>query len=108
MSSSPNQWYVQTDFGALLGPMPADALSELARTGALLHRDQVREGSDGVWQLASDLPGLFDEAAQKHRQPDTLQEPAAPRASFKITSSARLLDDLMKSEKTDEIGRAHV
>lgn len=105
MSSSSNQWSVQTDFGALLGPMPADALSELARTGALLRRDQVREGSDGTWRLASDWPGLFDEAAQPHRQPDTLQEPAAPRESFKITSSARLLDDLLKSEKDDDSRR---
>ncbi len=101
MSSSPNQWYVQTDFGALLGPMPADALSELARTGALLRRDQVREGTDGEWHMASDWPNLFEEAAQKHRQTDTLQEPASTRASYKITSSARLLDDLMKSEKDD-------
>lgn len=106
MSSSPNQWYVQTDFGALLGPMPADALSELARTGALLRRDQVREGPDGVWRLASDCPDLFEEAAQKHRPPDTLQEPASPRASFKITSSARLLDDLMKTEKKEDSPRS--
>lgn len=105
MSSSPNQWYVQTDFGALLGPMPADALSELARTGALLRRDIVREGTDGTWRLASDWPNLFEEAAQKPRQPDTLQEPASPRASFKITSSARLLDDLMKSEKDKDSPR---
>lgn len=105
MSSSPKQWYVQTDFGALLGPMPADALSELARTGALLRRDQVREGTDGVWRLASDCPGLFEEAAQKHRPPDTLQEPASPRTSFKIASSARLLDDLMKTEKDDDSQR---
>ena len=105
MSSSPNQWYVQTDFGALLGPMPADALSELARTGALLRRDQVRDGSEGVWRVASDWPGLFEEAAQNHRQPDTLQEPASPHASFKITSSARLLDELMKAEKDDDLQR---
>lgn len=105
MSSSPKQWYVQTDFGALLGPMPADALSELARTGALLRRDQVREGTDGVWRSASDWPGLFEEAAQKHRPPDTLQEPASPNASFRIASSKRLLDDLMKTEKDDDSQR---
>lgn len=101
MSSSPKQWYVQTDFGALLGPMPADALSELARTGALLRRDRVREGTDGEWRMASDWPGLFEEPAQPIRQPETLQEPASTRPSFKITSSARLLNDLMKSEKDD-------
>ena len=64
MSSSPNQWYVQTDFGALL------------------RRDQVREGPDGAWRMASDWPSLFEEAALKHHQPDTLQEPASPRESF--------------------------
>lgn len=61
MSSSVNHWFVQTDFGALLGPMPRDALAEMARTGALLVRDQVREGTDGKWRLASEVPGLFDE-----------------------------------------------
>lgn len=61
MLSSPNQWFVKTDFGALLGPMPDDALAEMARTGALLNGDRVREGADGDWQLARDLPGLFDE-----------------------------------------------
>ncbi len=62
MSALPKLWYVQTDFGTLLGPMPEDALIEMARTGALLGRDQVREGSDGTWNSASDLPGLFEEA----------------------------------------------
>ena len=60
MSASPNHWYVQTDFGALLGPMPEDALFEMARTGALLGRDRVREGSDGEWRPAESVPGLLD------------------------------------------------
>lgn len=98
MFSSPNPWYVQTDFGAMLGPMPSDALSELARTGALLPRDQVREGIDGDWRLASDWPGLFDQPEQPLPYPETLQEPASPHESFKITSSVRLLDELMKPE----------
>ncbi len=61
MSSSPHHWFVQTDFGALLGPMPDDALAEMARTGALLIGDRIREGTDGEWQPASEIPGLFDE-----------------------------------------------
>lgn len=61
MSSSPSHWFVQTDFGATLGPMPPDALSEMARTGALLVRDRVREGTDGEWRPASEVPGLFDD-----------------------------------------------
>ncbi|MCX7422753.1 MAG: hypothetical protein NT013_24885 [Planctomycetia bacterium] len=60
MSASSNHWYVQTDFGALLGPMPEDALFEMARTGALLGRDRVRDGSDGAWHPAESILGLFD------------------------------------------------
>lgn len=41
--------------------MPDDALAEMARTGALIARDRVREGADGEWRLASEVPGLFDE-----------------------------------------------
>jgi len=105
MSISSHHWFVQTDFGALLGPMPADALAEMARTGALLERDQVREASNGVWRTASDCPGFFEEAAQPLRQPDRLQEPASPRSSYKIASSARLLDDLMRSDHNDSSRR---
>ncbi len=60
MSASSNHWYVQTDFGTLLGPMPEDALFEMARTGALLGRDRVRKGSDGEWHPAESILGLFD------------------------------------------------
>ena len=63
MFASPKHWYVQTDFGTLLGPMPDDALAEMARTGALLGQDQVREGTDGVWSFASDVRGLFGNGA---------------------------------------------
>lgn len=62
MPASPNHWYVQTDFGALLGPMPEDALFEMARTGALLKHDHVREGCDGEWLSAEGVTGLFDAA----------------------------------------------
>ena len=61
MTSSPHHWFVQTDFGALLGPMPDETLAEMARTGALLFRDRVRQGTDGEWRPASEVPGLFDE-----------------------------------------------
>lgn len=61
MGSSSHHWYVETDFGALLGPMPDDALAEMARTGALLVHDRVRNGIDGEWRPANDVPGLFDE-----------------------------------------------
>ncbi len=129
MSSSSHQWFVQTDFGALLGPMPADVLAEMARTGALLRKDQVREGTDGEWRSANDLPGLFEGVTPPHvrlappnnawlraqpdgsfvmlttpeaerprlSDPNVFQEASSPRDSFKIASSARMLDDLLKT-----------
>jgi hypothetical protein len=69
VTASPNQWFVETDFGALLGPMPADALVEMARTGALLPRDRVRPETDGSWYFASDVSGLFDGIASPLSQP---------------------------------------
>src|SRR5690554_5511968 len=101
MSSSPNQWFVQTDFGALLGPMETAVLTEMARTGALLPKDQVREGPEGAWRSAQELAGLFDGTAKPLFEPDTFQSPPT-RDSFKIASSARLLDDLLNSEKENE------
>jgi hypothetical protein len=98
MNPSSNQWYVQTDFGALLGPMPVDALCEMARTGALLRRDQVRDGADGTWRLASDWPNLFDQPAPTPATTTPWQEPASPRDSHKIASNARLLDELLSPE----------
>ena len=89
MSASPKLWYVQTDFGTLLGPMPDDALFEMARTGALLGRDRVREGSDGTWNSASDLPGLFAEAdLSSFDPPEVMPEPRAPRPALRATETA--------------------
>lgn len=58
--ASVKTWFVQTGFGTVLGPMPEDALHELVRTGALVRSDQIREGQEGDWRPASDLPGLFE------------------------------------------------
>lgn len=49
-------------FGAVLGPMPDDALAEMVRTGALIPSDLVRHGPDDEWHPASDIPGLFPES----------------------------------------------
>ena len=82
MSSSQQHWFVQTDFGALLGPMPDDALAEMARTGALLIRDRVREGTDGEWRPAGEVPGLFDEATpQLGLMSSQLEDLFAPQAT---------------------------
>ena len=99
MTSSPHHWFVQTDFGALLGPMPRDALAEMARTGALLVRDQVREGTNGEWRLASDVPGLFDEQTPSlSLLSSTLEDLFAPETSPPESVVSR----------SDQIGRAHV
>jgi hypothetical protein len=52
-------WYVRTGFGAMLGPMPDDALRELAQTGALVPSDEVRDGATGEWFTAAEIPHLF-------------------------------------------------
>lgn len=89
MSSSPHHWFVQTDFGALLGPMPDDALAEMARTGALLVRDQVREGTGGEWRPASEVPGLFDEQTPSlGLMSSTLEDLFAPETSAPRESAA--------------------
>lgn len=86
MTSSPHHWFVQTDFGALLGPMPDDALAEMARTGALIARDRVREGADGEWRLASEVPGLFDEQTPSFGLlSSTLEDLFAPEPSVQET-----------------------
>lgn len=96
MAASPKLWYVQTDFGALLGPMPEDALFEMARTGALLGRDQVREESDGTWNSASDWPGLFEEAdLSSFDPPVVVPEIRSPRPAMTATETAvEEMDDL--------------
>lgn len=58
--SSAKSWFVQTGFGATLGPMPTDALVEMVRTGALIQSDQVRAGDNEEWRLASEVPDLHD------------------------------------------------
>ena len=89
MSSSPQHWFVQTDFGALLGPMPDDALAEMSRTGALLIRDRVREGTDGEWRPAGEVPGLFDEATpQLGLMSSQLEDLFAPQATPTRESAA--------------------
>lgn len=93
--SSAKSWFVQTGFGATLGPMPADALVEMVRTGALLRMDQVRAADEGDWCLASEIPDLIDvfqvaSTSAEQSVPDNAVElvptvePSAPRSSSKI------------------------
>ncbi|MFT5323484.1 MAG: hypothetical protein ACI8P0_001333 [Planctomycetaceae bacterium] len=59
MSTSSNQWYVEMSAGITLGPMPFDAIVELAETSAIMRDDRVREESSKDWKSAHDVPGLF-------------------------------------------------
>ena len=57
-------WFVQMrNVGTFLGPMPLDALIEMARTGVLLRRDLVRRDASDPWQSAYELPELSGEFA---------------------------------------------
>ncbi len=94
VTASPSQWFVETDFGALLGPMPADALVEMARTGALLPRDRVRDGTDGSWRTANDVTGLFDGTASP------LSQPTAPPGD---PSSEAILDGSSGAANASEV-----
>lgn len=98
MSSSTEQWFVRTSFGALLGPMPEDALDEMARTGALLRTDKLREGSDGIWHPAGDVPGLFDGVCAPSNQPGSRVGDLLPRA---------MPDGSFVMAKASEIPRSH-
>ncbi len=93
--SSAKSWFVQTGFGATLGPMPTDALVEMVRTGALIRTDQVRAGDNDEWRLASEIPDLHDvfsgaspNAEQSLPENATVSAPPVPavmqRKSIKI------------------------
>ena len=59
MTNPPVQWYARLGFGIEFGPMPRGDLDELVETGQLLINDFVREGDEGEWIPARELPGLF-------------------------------------------------
>ena len=63
MSTPSNQWYVEMSAGITLGPMPFDAVVELAETSAIMRGDRVREESSKEWMAASEVPGLFADEA---------------------------------------------
>lgn len=102
MDDSSHHWFVQTDFGALLGPMPGDTLAEMARTGALLVRDQVREGTDGEWRSAGEVPGLFDEQTPSlGLLTSTLEDIFAPQAASSHDSVASKRVSHSRSTRSD-------
>lgn len=89
--SAAKTWFVQTGFGTRLGPMPADALQEMVRTGALVRGDQVREASEEQWQQASEVPGLFAPASNEPATVVTLTAESQPSLADSETSPAHLI-----------------
>ena len=64
MAPPDEMWFVQLkNVGTVLGPMPLDAVIEMARTGVLLRRDSVRRNESEHWRSASELPELMGEFA---------------------------------------------
>ena len=55
MSTPSNQWYVEMSAGITLGPMPFDAVVELAETSAIMRDDRVREESSKEWSYRDSL-----------------------------------------------------
>ena len=75
--ASAKTWFVKTGFGTVLGPMPTDVLREMVRTGEMVRSDQVREGTNGQWYLASEIPGLFDAIAASDSESQFAEPPIA-------------------------------
>jgi hypothetical protein len=65
MSTPSNQWYVEMSAGITLGPMPFDAVAELAETSAIMRDDRVREESSKQWKSAHEVPGLFGDGGSQ-------------------------------------------
>ncbi len=105
--SSANSWYVQTVFGAVLGPMADDTLAEMARTAALLPEDLVRDGADGEWRVASSMSDLFDDTATDFsgnatEEPFRLADSVEPDNSTRpFGDLPRPADDLIESWKAE-------
>ena len=103
VTASPNQWFVETDFGMLLGPMPADALVEMARTEALLPRDRVRVGTDGSWCSANDVSGLFDGVASPLGLPAARPGDPSPEAILDRPSAGANTSEVLRLRQANAV-----
>ena len=89
MSTPSNQWYVEMSAGITLGPMPFDAVVELAETSAVMRNDRVREETTEEWKPASDVPGLFaDESLSDSGSEDSRTESGREVVSLSGFASA--------------------
>src|SRR5438445_128435 len=57
------EWFYTKDGKTRIGPISATYLQALARSGQLLPTDMVREASMAKWVRASQIRGLFAQAA---------------------------------------------
>jgi RNA polymerase subunit RPABC4/transcription elongation factor Spt4 len=62
------EWYYQVT-GETLGPLSREQLEQKARDGEIEQVTLVREGAEGAWTAASDIPGLFDSLAEPAEPP---------------------------------------
>src|SRR5687767_6049 len=71
-----SQWYCQVG-NEQYGPYPASELKRLCLENRLLPDNLVRQGEDGRWIMASQVPGLFASPAPQLAQ----AAPPPPRVS---------------------------
>jgi GYF domain 2 len=85
----PKQWFFEV-MGELVGPLTSAELIQRAQKGEVLPDTRVRIGTDGKWQLAARVKGLFP----RKPAPPPPETPAAPPQpqSRSTDSSAGLID----------------
>jgi hypothetical protein len=75
-------WYVLID-GSIQGPLDSRGLRSLAERGQLQPLDQIRLGTDGSWNLAGDVTGLFSTSEAKSLSSQTKTSESAPNRHIK-------------------------
>ena len=100
MSTPSNQWYVEMSAGITLGPMPFDAVVELAETSAIMRDDRIREESSKEWKSAHEMSGLFSGGPSV-----TSDSGAVSLAGFEVADTS---PEKTKSEKATHHSAADV
>lgn len=97
-----DQWFCRVS-GGQFGPVPFDAIVELAQTGHLSSGDEVRNSEDESWVAAGSIKGLFAEQPQgacngSAEGPNKLSRSTQKRDKSEPTTSgaaAELLDRVL-------------
>ena len=63
-----DSWHYKL-LGIEFGPVPFDALIQLAQSSSIGPTDEVREGEAGEWVSASSIVGLFSTPQSKPQEP---------------------------------------